>query len=79
MQPTEGIWTWSDGSRNGNTAAHGAAPKGMCLSHAIKFQRNRGIGVPTRYRNTTEEAISVLCHYRTKYGVDGEVSLEALV
>lgn len=51
----------------------------MCLSHATKFQRNREIVVPTRYRNKMEEAISVLCHYRAKCGVNGNVSLEELV
>lgn len=51
MQPTGETWTWSDESRNGNTAAHGAAEKDMCLSQATKFQRNREIVVPTRYRN----------------------------
>lgn len=45
MQPTGETWTWSDESRNGNTAAHGAAEKDMCHSQATKFQRNREIGV----------------------------------
>lgn len=78
MQPTEETWTWSDENRNGNTAAHGAAEKDMCLSQATKFQRNREIVVPTRYRDKMEQAISELCHYRAKCGVNGNVSLEAL-
>lgn len=66
MQPTEETWTCPDDSRSGNTAAHGAAEKGMCLSHATKFQRNGETVVPTRYRNKVEETISVLCHWRAK-------------